>query len=172
MKHEVELKLQAYLDGELPDRERAEVEALVAKDADAKALFAELENTAKALSGHEAGTKLPESRDFFWSKIQREIGRQESTAAGRPVAKVPLMTWLMHRLAPVGAIALLAAVAVLWLEQPKSPSVYGELELASDSMGAITYRNQEERLTLVWFYDRKADSQFTPAPVFASMDAR
>ena len=62
MKQELQLKLQAYLDGELPEGEAREVAGLLAQDAEARALLAELKNTRAALAGFEADIKLPESR--------------------------------------------------------------------------------------------------------------
>src|SRR5258707_14151177 len=81
MNQELQLKLQAYLDGELPDGEAAEARELIARDGEAQALVAELANTSAALAGHEAEGKLPETREFYWSKIQREIARQEAPVA-------------------------------------------------------------------------------------------
>src|SRR6266513_3336151 len=76
MKQELQLKLQAYLDGELPDGEAREAAGLLAQDAEARALLAELKKTRAALAGFETDIKLPESREFYWSKIEREIQRQ------------------------------------------------------------------------------------------------
>jgi anti-sigma factor RsiW len=169
MNLDAQLKLQAYLDGELPERERADVESWLAKDTEAQALLTELRNTSAALAGQEAGIKLPESREFFWSKIQREITRQEQPVA-RPVVELSWMAWMMQRLAPLGTVTALAALMILWLARPGTPAAFGEMEVASDSMGAYTFRDQEARMTVVWFYDREPNSQFTPAPVFASIE--
>jgi len=73
MDYEVQLKIQAYLDGELPETEAREIANLLAKDKEAVALHSELRNTRQSLSGFEVGVELPESRDFFWSKIKRDI---------------------------------------------------------------------------------------------------
>src|SRR5271165_4304682 len=78
---ETQLKLQAHLDGELSAAETGALKTLLGGDAEARVLLEELRHTKAALAGHEAGTKLPESREFFWSKIQREIERQERVAA-------------------------------------------------------------------------------------------
>ena len=81
MTEEQQLKLQAFLDGELPDPEAHEVAAWLARDADATALLGELRNTQKALVDFEPELKVPESREFYWSKIEREIHRLEPTTA-------------------------------------------------------------------------------------------
>ena len=58
MEHEVQLKLQAYLDGELSEAEAREIGNLLAKDREAVALQNELRNTRQALAGFETGTEL------------------------------------------------------------------------------------------------------------------
>src|SRR2546425_134197 len=90
MKFENELKLQAYLDGELSARETKAVAELVTQDTTARELLAELRFTKNALAGNEPEVKLPESREFYWCKIQREIQRLEAPPATRPV---PWFAW-------------------------------------------------------------------------------
>ena len=80
MDYDAQLKLQAFLDGELPEAEASEVANWLARDREAAALLEELRNTRDALAGFEAGIQLPESREFFWSKVQREIQRLETPA--------------------------------------------------------------------------------------------
>ena len=60
MKHELELKLQAHLDGELTGREAKEIAALRDHDREASALLGELQNTRIALAGNELEIKLAE----------------------------------------------------------------------------------------------------------------
>ena len=79
--HETELKLQAYLDGELSSGEAKAVEDLSTHDADARALFEELKLTKSVLAENELEVRLPESRGFYWSKIQRQIEREEKGRA-------------------------------------------------------------------------------------------
>ena len=75
MKMETELKLQAHLDGELTPAESREVDNLLASDAGARELLAELTLVQKCMAGNEPEARVPETREFYWSKIQREIGR-------------------------------------------------------------------------------------------------
>ncbi len=77
MTHEQQLKLQAFLDGELPEREAREILAWTQRDGAAAALLAELKNTRAAMAKSEPHLSVPESREFFWSKIEREIQRLE-----------------------------------------------------------------------------------------------
>jgi hypothetical protein len=127
-----------------------------------------LENTNAALAGHEAGVKLPETREFYWSKIQREIARQEAPVAV-PEPVVSWMDWAKRRWLPVSGIAAACAVVLLMVLSGNSPAQLAEAELRSDDMGAYTYSDQQEKMTIVWFYDRGNDSQFTPAPAVANV---
>ena len=81
MTNEQQLKLQAFLDGELPEREAREILAWTQRDRDAAALLAELKNTRQVMQKSEPHLSVPESREFFWSKIEREIQRGEPQAA-------------------------------------------------------------------------------------------
>ena len=167
--HDFELKLQAYLDGELSAREAAEVEGRLAQDQEGKALLAELRNTKTAMSAGELEVKLPETREFYWSKIEREIERQSQPAAAAP--KLSWFAWVQRHLLPVSGVALLSCLlAVMLIHSEKLSSQYGETEVASDDMGSYTFRDQQQKMTMVWLYDRNDDSQLADAPALASMD--
>ncbi len=167
--HDTELKLQAYLDGELSGTDAAEVEGWLAQDADGRALLAELRNTKGALAVGEAPVKLPESREFYWSKIAREIERQEAPVAV-PARKTSWLAWVHRHLLPVSGVALLTCLMALLLVHQRAPGQFGEMELASDDMGAYTFRDQQQKMTMVWFYDRNADSEVADPSTLASMD--
>src|SRR5438034_2667478 len=94
MRHEDELKLQAYLDEELSGRQSRAVADSLAKDQEAQALVVELRNTSAALEGNEPLVPTPDSREFYWSKIQREIRRLETAPETRTL---PLFTWLKRK---------------------------------------------------------------------------
>jgi anti-sigma factor RsiW len=155
MDNDTQLKLQAYLDGELSPDESRRVERLLEEDENAVALLAELESTSKALATYPALVTLPESREFFWSKIQREIQRQE-TSASRPENQSPLPIW-MRWLTPAGAIAALAIVVGLSLSHPPVPLAITTsagpkvFETASADAEPITYQDDAASTTLVWF---------------------
>jgi len=118
-------------------------------------LLAELRNTRQALAGFENGIRLPESREFFWSKIERDINREERSKV--EPKRVPLVARLQKFLLPAtGAVALL--VILLLSMSQGSDSTFGELELTSDDMGALSFRSQADGMTMIWLYDR-SDSQ-------------
>jgi len=150
MTEEQQLKLQAFLDGELPEKDAQEVAAWAARDADATDLLAELRNTRKALADYEPALKLPESREFYWSKIQREIQRLEPVQA--PVKPVSIFTLLRRLLMPLGAVAVLAVAGILAFQhfgnQGETPRAQVNAMLAD--AGAFTYRDQSQGMTVIW----------------------
>jgi anti-sigma factor RsiW len=157
MDYDSQLKLQALLDGELPEAEASEVAQWLARDPEAVALREELRNTRAALAGFEAGIQLPESREFFWSKVQWDIQRLE-TPATKP-ASAPLSALLRRFLVPASAIALLViAGVVLTRPGPSGLTPAAEIETALADSGAFTYRDYSAGTTLVWL-SYPADSE-------------
>ena len=143
---EAQLKLQSFLDGELPEREAREVANWLARDQEATVLLTELRQTRKALTGFEEAIRLPESREFYWSKIQREIGRSEAhTQTG--ASSVPLLARVRRLLMPVAGLAVLVVAALLVLPsaQHNPPS-----ETALADSGAMVYRDNSAGATFVW----------------------
>jgi anti-sigma factor RsiW len=150
MDYDAQLKLQAFLDGELPKAKASEVANWVARDREAAALLEELRTTRKALTGFEAGIQLPESREFFWSKVEREIQRLEMPAP-KP-APVPFFALWRRFLVPASAVALVFIAGVL-LTRPTGPAgrtAAAEIETALADSGAFTYRDYSAGTTLVW----------------------
>ena len=128
-----------------------------------------MRHTKSALAGNETAPPLPESREFFWSKIEREIGPTEATPSGDP--EISWLQWVQRHLIPVSGTALLACllgIAALNYGGAKAGE-FGETELVSADMGANTYQDQQNEATMVWIYDRSADSEFTDAASLASV---
>src|SRR5262245_443995 len=131
MDYEAQLKLQAYLDGELPEAEARQVANWLAQDREAVALHTEVRNTRQAMAGFEVGVALPESREFFWSKIEREILRQQPL---EPVSRpAPVLALLRRLVVPASGFAFAAVLLVLVLERMGglAPLQPGEMELFS-----------------------------------------
>lgn len=152
MNTEQQLKLQAFFDGELPDAEAREIANWIATDPEAAALHSELKNTRQALSGHEAEIKLPESREFYWSKIEREINRLEKQEQAQPAS--PSFAKLFRLLVPASAFAVVAIVGLFAVRNFNpaggARAVGPELETALADAGAFTYRDEQEGMTVVW----------------------
>ena len=151
MDHNIQLKVQAWLDGELPGAEAREAAKWLEQDREAAALAGELRNTRQALAGFEADVRLPESREFFWSKIEREIRRLETPAPAAPRGE---SYWTLFRrfLVPASALAavLLGAVVLLRPASPAALTLSPAFETASADSGTFTYRDESARTTLVW----------------------
>ena len=174
MNLEQQLKLQAFLDGELSEREAREILAWTQRDGAAAALLAELKNTRQAMVNSEPNLSVPESREFYWSKIEREIQRLEPQAAAAP--GVSIFTVLRRWLLPAGAVAarVIAGLMIARFNVPKAAVDYvadadtPTVETTLANSDATTYRDGSEGTTLVWFSptvdDVPANNQ-TPAAI-------
>ena len=150
MNQDLHLKLQAYLDGELPSSEAKAVADWVARDADSRALLAELTNTRTALAGFESEIKLPETREFYWSKIARDLQRLERSVPER--CPVSVFTFLRRLVVPSGVLAALL-LGVLLIKPHLSfdrRSAVVENDTAQVEAGTFTYRDFASGTTLVW----------------------
>jgi anti-sigma factor RsiW len=145
-----ELKLQAYLDGELSEHEAREVSAWLEANADARALSTELSQTRLLLRGNEPEASLPETREFYWSKIEREIARLEAEPAR---ASLPWWLALVRRhlaiVSGTGVAALLAFTAALQMNWV-SPDLLEEIENPLEETSSFSFRSESQKMTVVW----------------------
>jgi negative regulator of sigma E activity len=158
MKHELELKIQAWLDGELPDHEARRMGELVAHDSEAAALAAELGCIRQAMFRQEAPVPLPESREFYWSKIQRQIEREAGVR--RPI-DVPWSARLRRYLAPLTGAAAVACLLLLAVVRGGAPA-FDEISSTGDGMEAVTFHDQSAQMTVVWLQDSSAATEVQP----------
>jgi anti-sigma factor RsiW len=79
------LDLQAYVDGELSEERRRQVEAALPADLDAQELVAGLRQLGTLIRAHEPEAKVPASREFYWNQIRRQIEAEQPKA---PAASV------------------------------------------------------------------------------------
>jgi anti-sigma factor RsiW len=165
MKTETELKLQAHLDGELNPAEILEVESLLAGDVAARDLLAELALVKKCMTGNEPEARVPESREFYWSKIQREIERSSNSAPVRPGWLQLLHSRLLWSTGALAGIAL----AALFLFDGRGLSSYSQPEEVSnlnEEMNSISFRSEAHQMSVVYLFDRDSGaSQATEEPV-------
>ncbi len=150
MNEELQLKLQAYADDELSERDAREMADLITKEADARAVLEELKHTRAALASYEAEIKLPESREFYWSKIEREIRRLEKSPAPEP--EVSWMAAWRRFLVPAGALAGLVVLGLLMSPRlhDSSQLATSESEFSLADSDAFTYHDYANGTTLVW----------------------
>jgi anti-sigma factor RsiW len=156
MNVELGIRLQAQLDGELTGREVQEIAALLEKDAGAQALFAELRQTKSLLAGNEPEFRLPESREFFWSKIEREISRPDAALA---VSKPGWMTFLRRHFAALSTTAVAAALVMFLAVNSMSPAMFEEIENPLDDSDSFSFRSESQQMTLVWIANPYADDE-------------
>lgn len=159
MKHELELKVQAWLDGELPDAEARRIGEWVARDAEASALAAELGCMRQAIASHQAAVTLGESREFYWSKIARQIERE----AGRQHA--PALSWSARWRrfsAALAGMAALACVLFMAVRQFASPT-FDEISATGEGMEAVTFHDQSAQMTVVWLQDNSVSAESQPS---------
>jgi len=155
MDSKTQLKLQAYLDGELRGLRAWRMQRRLASDPEARALAAELETIKRVIAENEPGHAVPESREFYWSKIARQLQQIQSRLPepGLP-ARQPAF-WPRQLLVPVLATAcaaLLIGLAVIHFTSRSSyPIGRHEVVVAVADPGAVTYRDHATGVTLVWF---------------------
>jgi len=164
MNEEFQLKLQAFLDGELSVKEAGEVEAVIASDSKAQSLLAELKNTNAAFAVFEQDLKLPETRDFFWSKIERRISSLENKLDAESGVSRGFPAFLRRFLVPAGAFAAIILAGFLAVEQAgmgrKVSDLSGGVEVAMSDSEAFTYNDSAAGMTVVWL-SYPAENDFT-----------
>ena len=164
MTEEQQLRLQAFLDAELPEKDAREVAAWLAGDAEATRLAGELRNTRQALADFKPEWKVPESREFYWSKIKREMER--SAPAQAPAQSVSLFTLLRRILVPLGAVAVLALAGIVTLHQVGAPAGHSvQVNAILADAGGFTYRDEAQGMTVVWLsYPAEKKLADSPSP--------
>ncbi|MCP5522833.1 MAG: hypothetical protein H7A46_14940 [Verrucomicrobiales bacterium] len=147
------LKIQSWIDGELPAGEVAEIERLVQADPGAAALARSLRVLKAEMTGNELERPVPVGREQYWGGIATALGREggstrsvASTARRRP--------WWLTVLAPLGAAAVAGAALMLAIRPeavpPRAPQAYAEIVDPLDDVSSFTFRSESERMTVVW----------------------
>jgi negative regulator of sigma E activity len=153
--HDTELKLQALLDGELSAAESESAKALVSRDPEARGLYGDLQATKALLAGNEPETKVPDSREFYWSGIARGIEREErKDRMEQPQAPA---SWWRRLLVPAGVVAAVAIAVTVGLRPPGGanagfPALAGshDIETPLEDSPSFTFRSEAEAMTVVW----------------------
>ncbi len=149
MKHDEALLLQAWMDGQLTGAEAAAAETL-ARTPEGAHLLAGLRHAREHARTGAGEWPLPESREFFWSKVRRDIEALDRAPAPAPAPRPGWLRWLV----PAGA----AALAVFFVaRQPVAPAPAGlagqRLEAPLDDMRAMVFHSQSDGVTVVWVAD-------------------
>ena len=151
MTDETRFRVQAWVDGELPESAAADASRLIQTDPAAARLAQELGMVRSWLAAGEAPRSLPESREFYWSKLQRALEGTGTGATATDGGPVPSLRWLRWLL-PAGLAAALAVV--LYTAKPPPPQNAGltstEIDSPQEDWGTITFRSDREQMTVVW----------------------
>jgi len=111
MKDEKILKLQAWLDGQMPAPESARVAEWVETDSEARELIAELRDVKTLLQVGEKSLNVEDSRECYWEQISRRI---DVIDVGESQTKVVGSTtwheWCKQWLVPVGGLAAIVVM--------------------------------------------------------------
>ncbi len=152
MNPESVLKLQSYLDNELPSSEALEVAEWLKRDAQAQSLCEELRSMKSLMAANELEPKLPESREFYWSKIERAIA--PPTVNRTAQNRMSLPSWCFRIVAPLLGAVMLMALAVVVLKPGILPqriaSYFHEIDTPLEEDNAISFHSQEAGMTVVW----------------------
>jgi len=158
----LELELQAWLDGELSEPKARRIGAKIAGDQEASRLITELQAVKSALAGNETARTVPETRALYWSKIERQIQRQ---APGPRAVQAPLQAVWRLWFAPLAGFAALACLLLLAVK-PYAPPAFDEISSTGEGMEAVTFHDQAAGMTVVWLTDT------APARPVESPDAK
>ena len=129
MTDEEKLKLQAWIDGELPLHEESEVSDWIKTNPKAQELCEELSTVKILLNAGEKPIQVENSREFYWDQINRIIEPVSGeTHLHKTEIVSPWMTWCRQWLVPVGGLAAIVMLIVTAEMQPRlSPKIPNNL---------------------------------------------
>ncbi len=166
MNGELQLKLQAWVDGELTADDSRAVQAMVSSDPEAAAMAAELKTTRSWVAANEPARAVPASREFYWSQIRRSIEQAERSETVSSAGGVSVFLAALRRfMIPASGLALVMLVAALSVKFFSPTSLEEavqmiEVENLSDDMSSISYRSHADKMFVVYVY---AKDQSAPA---------
>ena len=158
----LELELQAWLDGELSAPKARRTDPKIVGDEEASRLITEMQAIKSALAGNETARTVPETRAFYWSKIERQIQRQ---TPGPRAVQAPRQAVWRRWLEPLAGFAALACLLLLAVK-PHAPPTFDEISSTGQGMEAVTFHDQSGGMTVVWLTDT------APAQLIESPDAK
>jgi len=151
MNKETCLEIQALVDGELDHRRREVLRRQCAEDAESRELSEALSALREVVRHHEPEHRVPESREFYWSQIQRQIAAADSGSCPAPEIR-PDWGWLRWLVPMMGAAAVAALLALPRLSEPSPLAAVSAHFLDSDHQlaSSVTYRSDADGVTVHW----------------------
>jgi len=151
MKTETCLEIQAYVDGELDASRRAVVERLCATDSEARQLSDGLKALRSAVRANEPEIHVPESREFYWSQIQRRMSAASATAptTDTGAAWTQWMRWLV----PMAGAAAVVSLLTLPGREGQTTTTLASMSPAptySAPASSVIYRSDTDGVTVHW----------------------
>ena len=151
--NEIQLKIQALVDGELTGREAEELLGRLETDAGLKEIYKRLTAVRELMAGAELPRTLPESGDFHWSQISKaiEFDERQANHMARPASGA---NWLLRWVFPIAGIACL--MLLLTLQQTENLNLgislgsNHELELSIDDLDVMTFNTGDDDMSVVW----------------------
>jgi anti-sigma-K factor RskA len=146
------LKLQALLDGELSASEVSSATRLLEQNPEARQLYDQLQLTREMLRRCEPEHVVPETRAFYWSRIERAIG----SSMPRPEARRSgVWTGWLRWMIPAGAAAALGLVLLQqnWVGSDPDPVVLAtdhQVETLLADTTSISFRSESAGMTVFW----------------------
>ncbi len=149
MSSEQMLEIMAFVDGELDAGRQAGVQRLLSSDAEASALHRELSQMQQLVRSHEPIGSVTDTREFYWSQIQRRIAAEEKIAAKATAPKQGFATWLRW-LAPALGVAAVAVVVTLQQATPAITEIANNVDSSQNESSSLTYRSDVDGVTVHW----------------------
>lgn len=165
------LELQSFLDGELAGGKAKAWEERLREDLDWQALAGELTWVKETIRAHEKVVPVPETRDFYWSKISAGIEAETLRNQGKKAGKIPFWRGIFLRWAvPV----TLGVAALTFMILPESGGSGGSgikqvdksagLPKVSLALGhefevpmqapTMVFRSEKDNMTVIWVETR------------------
>ncbi len=146
MKLETMLEIQSSVDGQLSSQRQEAVARLLSSDMEARQLHQQLTAVREVLQRHEPVIRIPETREFYWSQLERRLQAPKPAPAATGSPSALMWRWL----APM--MGLSAVIAVIAL-QPFTNSGARSFQLGSGSPQAstvTTFSSEADGVTIHW----------------------
>lgn len=144
MKLETMLEIQSAVDGELPEGRRKILTAQLASDEVALGLHRELVSVRSAIRGNEPEFRVGDTREFYWSQIERKIQSVQPASTVKQTSAAP-QTLVWRWLAPMmGISAVIAVVAFL----PMMATSHTRTAVAEAT--TVTFSSEADGITIHW----------------------